>query len=316
MVRGARRLPRAVWRRSERAVNRVLDVLESTRGGDTGIPLEHPPLFIIGAPRSGSTLLYQVLVQSFDVAYLSNLHCRVYGAPALVERLTHRRIAPPVSYESAFGGTRGARAPSECGEYWYRFFRRFPQYVPLQDAERSKLRRLRASVRALGRAGGRPIAFKNLLCSLRLAPIGAALPEALFIVVRRNLVDNATSLLAARRQIHGDYSRWWSAEPPEIERLRELPAHEQVVEQVRTIEALIDRDRERLGGDRFLEVRYEELCDDPRATMASIHEFAGRRGVSLKQRGVVPQRFERRGTPIDEAVGERLDAYIRSAPTA
>jgi len=46
--------------------------------GDT--PLRYPPLFIIGPPRTGSTLLYQLVVQRFDVGYLANRHCRLYGA--------------------------------------------------------------------------------------------------------------------------------------------------------------------------------------------------------------------------------------------
>jgi len=293
-----------------------LATLETTRGRKRDAPIRHRPLFVVGAPRSGSTLLYQLLVRSFDVAYLSNLHCRFYGAPALVERLARGRIEPPPTYTSAYGSTKGARAPSECGEYWYRFFRHFPQYVPLPEADPASLARLRMSVRALGDAAERPIVFKNLICSLRLEPIGAALPEALFVFIRRDLVDNATSILAARHELRGDYSTWWSAEPPEIEDLRVRPAHEQVVEQVRRIERIVEGVRARLAG-RFLDVRYAEVCDDPRATMARVREFAADRGLPLAHRGEIPARFEpQRGPPIDEQLRERLVAYIHTTTPA
>jgi len=36
--------------------------------------LAHSPLFIVGPPRCGSTLLYQVLTEAFDLAYVSNVH--------------------------------------------------------------------------------------------------------------------------------------------------------------------------------------------------------------------------------------------------
>ena len=44
---------------------------------------DYPPIFIIGAPRSGSTLLLQAIIEVFDLGYISNCHCNWYGAPAL-----------------------------------------------------------------------------------------------------------------------------------------------------------------------------------------------------------------------------------------
>jgi hypothetical protein len=39
-------------------------------------PLKHQPVFIIGAPRTGSTILYQTLTNLYDVLYIDNLVCR------------------------------------------------------------------------------------------------------------------------------------------------------------------------------------------------------------------------------------------------
>jgi hypothetical protein len=250
-----------------------------------------------------------VLVQAFDVAYLSNRHCRLWGAPSVAQRL--RPAAPPASFTSRFGQTNGADEPSECGPFWYRFFRRSPQYVPLEAADPRQLRELRAAVRALGDTAGRPIVFKNLLCTLRLAPIGSALPEAVFVEIRRNLEANAASVLAARWTIHGDYSTWWSAEPPEVDELRALPAVEQAVEQVRRLEALVDRDRAVLGAGRFLQVRYEELCDDPESVLTAVAGLADRNGFRLARRQPIPAKFERpEATRLDPEIRERLVEYI------
>jgi hypothetical protein len=298
--------------RSRRALNLALDALE-TRTTDAGDePLSHPPLLVVGAPRSGSTLLYQALVQAFDVGYLSNRHCRLYGGPSLVERVWHPE--PPVGFTSRFGRTSGPAGASECGEFWYRFFRRSPQYVPLAEADPRALGRLRAAVRALGSVAGKPLVFKNLICTLRLAPIGAALPEALFLVVRRDVAANAASLLAARRAVTGDERQWWSAEPPEVESLRTLEPHQQVVEQVRRIEALVDRDRDRLGAERFHEVRYEQLCDDAEGTMREIAAFAASAGVPLARRRPIPATFERSGEArIEPELHERIVEYVSRA---
>ena len=106
--------------RAFRIANRVLDRYETRAGAPE---LSHTPILILGAPRSGSTLLYQSMVERFDVAYISNRHCRWHGAPSLVERRFGgaRHVA---TYASRHGAEAGATAPSECGGYWYRFFRR------------------------------------------------------------------------------------------------------------------------------------------------------------------------------------------------
>lgn len=291
MVRRARKLPRFVWARSLRGLNKGLAGFETRQdGGET--PLPQKPIFVVGAPRSGSTLLYQLLVVRFDVAYLSNLHCRFFGAPAFVERAVGKRLQPPGDFSSRFGSTRGLAAPSECGPYWYRFFRKSPQHVSLAEADLDRLKRLRESVRAFASAAGRPLVFKNLVNSVRLAPLAAALPEALFVVVRRDEADTAASILAGRRTVHADESEWWSVEPPEIERLRALPPQEQVLEQVRAIESLVEETREEIGRDRFLDVRYEDICADTHRALGSVAEFAERHGVGLRIRREVPARFE------------------------
>lgn len=292
MVRRARKLPRFVWARALRGLNRGLAGLETRREEGGEAPLPQKPIFVVGAPRSGSTLLYQLLVVRFDVAYLSNLHCRFFGAPALVERAFGKRLRPPEDFSSRFGSTRGLAAPSECGPYWYRFFRKSPQHVSLTDIEPDRLERLRESVRAFARAAGRPLVFKNLVNSVRLAPLAAALPEALFVFVRRDETDTAASILAGRRSVNADESDWWSVEPPEIERLRSLPPREQVLEQVRAVESLVDQAREEIGRDRFLDVRYEDVCADTHRALESVATFAERHGVALRIRRDVPARFE------------------------
>ena len=296
--------------RCRRALNHALDRFDTRSGGDDQ-PLEQPPVFIVGAPRSGSTLLYQLLVEVFEVGFLSNRHCRLWGSPALVERFARPKRAASHTYDSTHGGTAGAGAPSECGEYWYRFFRRRPHHVPLAEADPARLRALRASVRGFGAAAGRPLLFKNLFCTLRLEPIAAALPEAAYLLIRRDLVDNAHSILEARKRINGDYAAWWSSEPPEIERLRTLPAEQQAVEQVRLVEAAAERTRA-ANPDRFLELRYEDLCSDPRATVDEVEAFLAGFGIQVSRRGIAPERFEpRSGVRIDSPLYERLVAYAR-----
>lgn len=277
--------------------------------------LNYPPIFIIGAPRSGSTLLYQVMTEYYDFGYLSNLHCTFYGSPSLVERLVHpQKWRKPSDYTSLHGQTQGQAAPSECGAFWYRFFRRKPQYVPLSEVDPKKMRQLRGAVRALGNAFGKPILFKNLMCSLRLEPLASVLPEALFIVIRRHEIDNAHSLLEGRKKVYGDYSKWWSAEPPAINRLKGLPPHEQVIEQIFQIYDLIERNCQVIGPLRFLEVQYEAFCDDVFGTLQKISQFlASHHLFPNTYPDNVPSHFERRTEiRIDLGLYQKVVVYAHS----
>ena len=137
-----------------------------------------------------------------------------------------------------------------------------------------------------------PLVFKNLLNSLRLEPLGEAFPEAIFLVVQRDLADNVASILAARRSVIGDVAAWWSAEPPGVDELRRQPPEAQAAGQVTGIHELIDGARQRLGPERFLDIAYEQLCADTHAVLAEISGFASSHGLELALRRSVPPHFE------------------------
>ena len=291
-----RHAARAARARLRRAAIRFLDRVEVRLGRRwQDEPLPFAPLFVVGAPRSGSTLLYQLLTDRFDLGYLANGHARYPGAPSLVERtrgLVRRRQGALGDYHSTHGGTAGELGPSECGPFWYRFFPRRPHYVSAEDFPVEARRRLRAAVGAFVAACGRPVVYKNLFSTARMDAIAAALPEALFVAIHRDLAANARSLLAGRPRAVGSYEAWWSVEPPDIEHLRGLPPHEQVVEQVRSLDALVARIEAKIGSERVLHISYEELCTDPHGQLARIAAFASAHGCELGERGEVPASFD------------------------
>jgi hypothetical protein len=296
-----------------KAVNGVLARLEG-RARDPDAPLPHVPVLIVGAPRTGSTLLYQVLTQCFDFGYLGNVHCLFWGAPSWAQRLVGP-LRPPAGagYDSRHGVTRGWFGPSECGEYWYRFFRRNPQWVSSQDVSAGAMRRLRQSLHSLCAAFARPMLFKNMPCALRMEPLLRAVPEAVFILTRRDLVDTARSLLAVRYERTGAYDNWWSMRPKGYEALAGRPAHEQVVEQVRLIEREVERARAGTDEDRFLMVDYESLGSQPASVTDALARFFERHAVGVERRSQPPPRFDpRRREAIDPALDRELRRYVES----
>lgn len=281
------------------------------------LPDERKPVFIIGAPRCGSTLLTQILMKAFDFGGFTNYHCLFFGAPELADYLFQPfSKKAEFDYESEYGSTNKKYSPSECGDFWYRFFRRKSPYVTRKDVNSTRMQCLRNTICKLTRVQKKTLLLKNLYTTLRLGPITEHIPEALFIVVKRNILDNAHSILEARMQNMGSYHHWWSVPSQRIDELINLPPEEQVVEQINDIYALIDKHicEENINSDRILILQYEEICDDVHGTLEKVESFLKKHDVDIKRNLDVPEKFERKTkVNIDRELYTRLVKYISNS---
>jgi len=256
-----------------------------------------PPLFIIGPPRSGTTLLYQVLTTYYRLAYISNFSEKFYRAPVsgvLLERLLSVPAGKP-GYRFEYGYIPGPGAPHEAARFWKEIFPdSAKRYVARGMTPAAKLQRLRHSIIGLTRACKAPVVMKSVNNSLRIAPILEALPEARFIVCHRDMKKNAISILKARKariSQQGVQEAWWSAEPVEVEQLKGKSLAHQAAAQVFYIHRQIAEDRASLGEERFIDVNYERFCADVGGTLQKIGTFLAAAGCQLSIVGEVPDTF-------------------------
>jgi hypothetical protein len=239
--------------------------------------LERPVVFILGLPRSGTTLVYQYVVHRLEVAYWTNGVGRHPRAPVVTTFLEKRRGPHVSDFRSHYGKVLGTTAPREAGSVWGRFFdlerrMRFEDLGP-QDAAR-----LRNLVAATQRAfGGAPFVNKNVKHMLRIDALARVFPESLFLVVRRRAQDAALSILRARAAAN-DPRRWWSVRIPDWERLLPLPLEEQVAAQVRGLRQQLAADLAALPRERVLELDYERFCREPDATLGPLRRMLGALG--------------------------------------
>ena len=301
-----------------RAVRTVLEraergLLRRSAGGPA------PSVWIIGPPRTGTTLLYQVLAEACGFGFLSNFAASFPTAPAAATRLQRALVRRPhrPDFASAFGRTAGGWGAGEAPAFWYRWFPREPDvYVGPGRIPPARLSELRAEIAALHRVWKAPLVFKNTYNTMRVAPILEAMPEAVFLVMRRGVADAAASILKAREAELGDRTKWWALAPRDVAAIAGLPCWEQVVEQVLRIYAQVEHDRKVFGEDRFLDVSYEALCRDPAAAVAAMAEALRRRGVPCPVPDGLPASFSgASGSIIDPEDRRRIDAYIaRTCP--
>jgi len=259
------------------------------------VSYEVPNIWIIGPPRSGTTLLYQALLKRYKFAYISNFANVLYKAPiiaTLIALTLFNSRDHVIEFKSNYGKTSNWLGPNEAGAFWYRWFPKGDcVYVPSNTLSQERLKLLKREVTGLGLLMKAPVLFKNVYNSMRIAPIFETFPNACFLICVRDPLDTAQSILNGRVKLHNDKSKWLSVPPKEVEQIKLHPYWQQVVEQVYYVYQQLDNDRQFCGTDRFLEVNYEQLCKNPYATLQEIEDFLKLNGIQLISNGDLPDRF-------------------------
>lgn len=153
-----------------------------------------PPVFIVGAPRSGTTLLYQLLTYHYKFSYFSNFTSMFIKSPVIIGYLT-RKIKKPYddnSLSSDYGLMKGTWAPSEAGKifkYWFL---------------RKNDERIRNSIYALSNVFKAPFLAKNLRINAELEYVHQLFPNAVFIHIKRDTIFNAQSLILGIKENKSD----------------------------------------------------------------------------------------------------------------
>lgn len=260
-----------------------------------GEDVRRPLVLVVGAPRSGTTLSVQWLAASGCFAYPTNLLARFSSTPAVGARiqlmLTDPRFAlgeeladlgSTPDWSSRLGKTVGALAPSEFMFFWRRFVATHElRHLSDEELARTRVDEMRASLAALERAFGKPLAMKGMMLQQNLAAFAEMLPRAFFLHVERDPLHNAQSLVAAREAYHGSRDEWYSVKPREYEALRGLDPLRQVAGQVLGTNRAIAEGLAELPEERWLHFRYEELCADPADVWARLSAKLGALGEPL-----------------------------------
>jgi hypothetical protein len=238
---------------------------------------EYKPIFIIGSPRSGSTLLSQVFFNAGDYSYITNLGKDLYSAPILCDKLLKaftKTSSDMESYKSAYGKMKGISSPHEGGNFWYQWFPRSgEQYVERNGLQPKMEEKVKHEINKIQNYSKKPFLSKNLYLSLWIAPLKKIFPKAIFIVCRRDSFAISCSLYYSRKKILKNTEKWFSVPPPNSNKIRKLSGVEQVIIQPKLIYEQIYKDIKRLNSRDFLIVDYEELCKSPRSMLGNINKF-------------------------------------------
>jgi len=240
------------------------------------------PIFVIGPPRCGSTLLYQAMTHYFKFSFFTN---EMMNNPYAVPLYVHKHTSS-VEYQSDFtskhGITIGESAPHEGWPFWRRFYPRdIHDYIAdSQFLTEEKEVEIQNTISFIINFYKRPFLAKNMEIGLRLKSIKKIFPNAVYIVMKRNPKAIASSLLAARLKTHGSKSDWWSIRPATYDQLKNTSVSNQVICQISDIYKTICKDS---LGLNVIDLSYEELCASPTDALDGIADKLLKMGVKLSR---------------------------------
>jgi hypothetical protein len=250
------------------------------------LPKIERPVFIVAAPRSGSTLLFETLASSSQL-------CTVGGeAHWLVEGIESLRPGAPGIDSNRLTAAHASDAIAN-------------------DIREQILSRLQdQSGQALSAPGARRFLEKTPKNALRIPFFNHIFPDARFVFLWRDPRENISSIMEAWRsgqwrtypKLEGFDGPWSLLLPPGWRDMNGQPLAEIAAWQWRATNAQILDDLQILAPERWTVVQYSDLVNEPAGTVGKVCEFLG--------------------IPLDPAIAKRLSEplpparYTLTAPAA
>lgn len=237
-----------------------------------------PIIYIVGTPRSGTTLVSQLLSRYLPLGYVNNLIARFWLRPSVGIRLSQALLGKQgregISFQSTHGLTEEIGGPHEFGYFWRHWLRL--DSAPNHHLSKEALDRLdRAGLKQvleqeiLG-TFGTGVIFKNVICGFHAGFLTGLHPTSLFVHIKRDPLATAASILATRRERFGSYDVWWSLKPSTYPcGFNHADPAADVAKQVLDCRREMDEELSKEGVNH-LDVTYEDLCADPALLMKGI----------------------------------------------
>ena len=232
-------------------------VASTERSARTATPKFSAPIFIVAAPRSGSTLLFETLAASSQL-------CTVGGeAHWLVEGIDALRPGAPGVDSNRLLAEHATPAVSEL----------------IQQQILSHLKDRAGQV--LDGPGTRRFLEKTPKNALRIPFFDHIFPDAQFVFLWRDPRENISSIMEAWRsgqwrtypQLEGFELPWSLLLPPGWHNLRGRSLQEIAAWQWQQTNTIVLDDLQRLPSERWTVLEYASLIRDPAAEVARVCKF-------------------------------------------
>lgn len=271
---------------------------------------KYPVILVMGALRSGTTLMTQWLRSTGEFACPTNLISRFYQAPIIGAKIQRLLFDPAlnfrneivdfskeVKYLSHNGKTQGPLSPNE---FWY-FWRRFFPYEKLEidympDLELIKIfdkDTFTNELMGMANVFEKPIAMKGMIANYNIGLLDDILDNVIFLYMRREPTSNIISALEAKKRQLGNEREWFSFRIPEMKMLQQIEDPvKQMAGQVYYINNAIKKSLKNVSDERKIEIQYEEFCENPKRFYYLLRKNLMLQGYSISEEYRGEDKFE------------------------
>ena len=267
---------------------RLLEAARGQRGPYE--PLPHPPLFVLGYYRSGTTHLQELLLEDPQLAYMNfyqGFFPTAFTSSDRIVRPTFEKIVRAVRMKHPAHGVpfsfqlpaeddvalvaSGSRLAANWGQVFPRQFQEiYGRYALMEgidpDESEELGRHLHGLLSRVNRAaGGRRLLLKSPPHTGRLGWLRARYPEAQFVFIHRDPFD----VFASNKGL------WRSFEDQHLQRTTPEMVREAILWSYDRTHHNYVRDREGLRPDQLVEVSFDELQRDPVGLLCRVDEQLG-----------------------------------------
>ena len=271
----------------------------------------YPPVFIVGSPRSGTTVLYQLLCKHTNFSYINNFIGHWYRIPILAAKAYTVLFqgGNELELNSNFGKSKNHYGPNEFGEFWYKYYSKTHSF---KNQNKKSAEKLKMEIAAITKIFEKPILLKNVVNSMRIESLSNIFDNSTFIVIERDKLDNAQSILNARISLHNNKNHQSAVITPSMRDNPSLPFYKDIINQLNDIHLNIESSFKRLDKDKSIFIEYEDLCNNTPKVLKTILQKLNSRGLNLNEKGQIPRQLNfSTGIKVSEPDYELLREEIR-----
>jgi hypothetical protein len=216
------------------------------------------PIFIVGAPCSGTNIFYRTFAKHPDLAWISNITKKVPSSLWLTRIIMLFR---------------NDHRPTEANNVWQKFAGKDDESLGREDVSAAARKYLKSVLHNNLRIFNKP-RFVNKCPgnSVRMEFLKEIFPDAMFIHILRDGRAAAYSIMRSRLRHSGEY---WSVKPPGWQDLLKLPLVDACALQWKMTVKAILKSAKKLPGEQFMEVRYEEFVARPAEMLKQVGDRCG-----------------------------------------
>jgi hypothetical protein len=277
------------------------------------------PVFILGVPRSGTTITYQIISNYFDILYPDNLVFLCRENPFLGFWLSNKIFGdkPHNCFQSRQGHTMecGLHAPNQDPVFWKKYIHKLALRSDKNDAltNRDQLE-IYTNVFSVINKYKKPLITKGAAVGNNLNVFLEIFPHARFIRFTRAPLYTAQSLLQSTRKMGVGFEDVWMKriKPYNYKKILEAPSvFRKIALYVHALYQQNGEDLKQVSEENCASFSYEELCTSMNNVLIKTGKLLGQHAI-LRQNAELPVLTYQNQQKVSDADFDRLGEAVNS----